>query len=95
MGKLVAKNQTEDLVRGEYSAGEAREIISNLIVQKINFHNLKNFSSKERFGETDQNSLQRIEELKKSKQRMLQMIDTAEEAGKSVKISSTITIELL
>jgi hypothetical protein len=95
MEQVLVNKQTEDLVRGEYSAEEAREIISNLIFQKINFHNLKDFSSKERFGEADKNSLTRIEELKESRQKMLDIIDAAQEAGKTVKINSNITLELI
>ena len=34
MEKVLVNKQTEDLVRGEYSAVEAREIVSNLISQK-------------------------------------------------------------
>jgi len=95
MEQVLVNKQIEDLVRGEYSAEEAKEIISNLILQKINFHNLKDFSSKERFGEADKNSIMRIEELKESRQHLLDVIDAAKKAGKTVKISSTIAIELI
>lgn len=95
MEQVLVKKQTEDLVRGEYVAEEAREIISNLILQKINFHNLKDFSSRERSGKADEHSLQRIEELKESRQHILDVIEGAREAGKTVKINSTITIEVL
>ena len=95
MEQVLVNKQIEDLVRGEYSAEEAKEIISNLILQKINFHNLKDFRSKERFGEADKNSIMRIEELKESRQHLLDVIDAAKKAGKTVKISSTIAIELI
>jgi ERCC4-type nuclease len=95
MEQVLVNKHTEDLVRGEYSVEDAREIITNLIHQKINFHNLKDFSSKERFGEADANSLKRIEELKQSRKQILEIIDAAKEAGKTVKINSNITIELI
>lgn len=95
MEKLLVNKQTEDLVRGEYSAVEAREIVSNLISQKINFHNLRDFSSQERHGKSDENSLKRIEELKESRKSMLEIINMAKEEGKTVKINSNITIELI
>jgi histidinol phosphatase-like PHP family hydrolase len=95
MEKVLVDKQTEDLVRGEYSAVEAREIVSNLISQKINFHNLRDFSSRERYGKPDENSLKRIEELKESRQSMFEIIDAAKEEGKAVKINSSITIELI
>jgi hypothetical protein len=95
MEKVLVNKQTEDLVRGEYSAVEAKEIVSNLISQKINFHNLRDFSSLERYGKRDENSLKRIEELKESRESMLEIIDMAKEEGKTVKINSNITIELI
>ncbi|MGJ3236059.1 hypothetical protein [Marivirga sp.] len=95
MEKVLVNKQTEDLVRGEYSAVEAKEIVSNLISQKINFHNLRDFSSLERYGKRDENSLKRIEELKESRKSMLEIIDMAKEEGKTVKINSNITIELI
>ncbi|SMG40340.1 hypothetical protein SAMN05661096_02737 [Marivirga sericea] len=94
MEQVLVNKQTEALVRGEYSAEDAREIVSNLIIQKINFHNLKDFSSKERLGKVDENSIKRIEELKESREKMLAIIDAAKAAGKTVKINSTITLEL-
>jgi len=95
MEKVLVNKQTEDLVRGEYSAEEAKEIVSNLIMQKINFHNLRDFSSRERYGKADENSLKRIEELKESRQLMFEIIEAAKEDGKAVKINSSITIELI
>jgi histidinol phosphatase-like PHP family hydrolase len=95
MEKVLVNKQTEDLVRGEYSAVEAKEIVSNLISQKINFHNLRDFSYRERFGNADENSLKRIVELKESRKSMLEIIDVAKEEGKAVKINSNITIELI
>jgi histidinol phosphatase-like PHP family hydrolase len=95
MEKVLVNKQTEDLVRGEYSAEEAKEIVSNLIMQKINFHNLRDFSSRERYGKADEISLKRIEELKESRQLMFEIIEAAKEDGKAVKINSSITIELI
>lgn len=95
MEKVLVNKQTEDLVRGEYSAVEAREIVSNLISQKINFHNLRDFSSYERYGKPDENSVKRIAELKESRKLMLEIIDAAKEEGKTVIINSNITIELI
>lgn len=95
MEKILVNKQTEDLVRGEYSAVEAREIVSNLISQKINFHNLVDFSSYERYGKPDENSVKRIAELKESRKSLLEIIEAAKKEGKTVKINSNITIELM
>ncbi|WKV10543.1 hypothetical protein [Marivirga harenae] len=95
MEKVLVNKQTEVLVKGEYSAVEAKEIVSNLISQKINFHNLRDFSSHERYGKPDENSLKRIVELKESRKSLLEIIDAAKEEGKAVKINSNIIIELV
>ncbi|HET8861422.1 hypothetical protein [Marivirga sp.] len=95
MEKTLNKNQTEALMRGEYSASDAKEIIFNLIKQKINFHNFRNFSSQERFGKPDEESVQRMEELRKSREQMLELINTAKKEGKTVRLKSNISIELI
>ena len=95
MEKVLVNKQTEDLVRGEYSAIDAKEIVSNLTRQKINFYNLRNFISQERSGKPDEYSLNRIEELKESKQLLFELINVAKEQDKTIKINSTITIELI
>ncbi|WMN12965.1 hypothetical protein QYS49_35125 [Marivirga salinae] len=95
MEQVLINKQEKDLLRGEYSAEEAKEIISNFITQKINFHNMRNFRSQVRYEKPDENSLKRIEELKESRKSIMELINTAKEEGKMLKIDSTITIELI
>ncbi|WP_375580916.1 hypothetical protein ABWH96_07835 [Marivirga tractuosa] len=95
MEQVVVNKQKKDLLRGEYSAEEAKEIISNFITQKINFHNMRNYSSQIRYERPDENSLIRIEELKESRKSLMELINTAKEEGRTLKIDSTITIELI
>lgn len=94
MENVLVNKQTKNIVTGEFSASEAKDIVSNLIIQKINFHNLRNFISQERFGKPDEDSLQRMEELKESRQHLFEIINSAREGGKTIKIESDITIEL-
>lgn len=95
MEQVVVNKQKKDLLRGKYSAEEAKEIISNFITQKINFHNMRNYSSQIRYERPDENSLIRIEELKESRKSLMELINTAKEEGRTLKIDSTITIELI
>lgn len=51
------------LIDGEFDVTESQEIILELIKNKISFHTLKNFSSEERTGKKDKQSVKRIKEL--------------------------------
>ncbi|WP_086539703.1 hypothetical protein [Algoriphagus antarcticus] len=91
----MTDTKKHDLVRGNFSPEDALEIINHLIAEKINFHEMRSFSSKIRFGEVDQNSEVRIKELKQSKASINVLISNAKEQGKTLKIESTISVELI
>jgi predicted transcriptional regulator len=65
--------QTFKLIEGSYSSKESREILQNVFSSKIQFHQMKNFSSQERFGKDDITALKRIPELKESIDKILRM----------------------
>jgi hypothetical protein len=90
----VEKSEFE-LIKGEFSPEESLEIINHLIVKKIHFHRMKSFSQEIRFGEVDSHSLQRTKELKQAKKAVKELIDFAEAEGKTLKITSNISIELI
>ncbi len=92
--KLIDKAEY-DLIRGDFSPEEALEILTYLIDKKINFHHVKNFGSEIRFGEVDQNSVKRCEELKQSKASIKEMAKLAMEQGKTLRIKSSVQIEIL
>ncbi len=89
------KTSEHDLIRGEFSPEDAREIINYLISKKINFHETRNFSSEIRFGEVDHNSIKRAKELEQSRKSINTLIQQAEGEGKSLRISSNISIEII
>lgn len=91
---LTDANQ-QDLIKGDFSPEDAKEIINHLFYEKINFHGLKSFSNKERFGEVDHESDKRIIELKQSRYSLNEIIKTAKEQGKALKITSTVSIEII
>lgn len=84
-----------DLIKGEYTPEEGLEIISHLLMKKINFHELKSFSKQIRFGMEDTASLKRIEELKASSEELKQLIKEAKLTGKNLRVKSNITVELI
>lgn len=82
-------------IEGSFSAMESREILKNVFTSKIQFHQIKNFSSQERFGVDDTNSIARIAELKESMSEVIMLIADAHQQGKQLEIRSEIQITIL
>ena len=89
------KKGTYDLIKGEFSPADASEIVNDLFLKKINFHEVKSFSQLIRFDTNDPDTLQRISELKLSQKRAQELIAIAKKAGKSLRINSTVFIQLI
>jgi len=87
------KNQNSfKLIDGKYIADDAMEILMNLFNSKIYFHELKNFSLKERSGTEDKFSKKRIKELTKCTKDIAALINKAEKKNKKVVIRSFVDL---
>lgn len=64
------KNQF-NLLKGQFNAEDAREILLTLFNDKIQYHRLKNFSHEERLGTPDKHAVERIPELKKTSEEII------------------------
>lgn len=84
-----------DFIRGDFSPEDANEIIRHLFLKKISFHELKSFSSQIRWGTTDQDSLNRITDLRNCMIAIEENIQIARESGKKVRLSSIIYIDIV
>jgi hypothetical protein len=82
-------------IDGTFSPEESREVLMNVYSSKINFHQIKNFSSRERFGMDDKTSTKRIPELKQAMEEFLTIIETAKKSGGQLEIKSDICISLI
>lgn len=91
----MSETNQHDLIKGEFSPEDASEIINHLFAKKINFHERRNFSDEIRLGEVDQNSKERIQELKESKALLNEFLKYAKEQGKNLRIESTISVEII
>lgn len=89
------KFQKFKLINGEFLPKDSREILQNVFSGKIQFHNMKNFSSQERYGKDDKNALKRIPQLKKSMLKIIKMIEAAEEKGEQLEIKSEVIIRFV
>lgn len=86
---------TEELnfIKGLFSTVEAKDILLNLIDNKIKFHNQKTFSEIERFGIKNEDSNTRINELLTSRSRIIDFIAKCQENNEEISIHSQISIE--
>lgn len=83
------------LIKGEFSADEAAEVIYELFNKKINFNETKSLSQFLRKGEKDPKTLQRIKELKSDLEKTKELIAHAKESGKKLRVDSNISIDLI
>ena len=83
------------LVEGSFYYDEAKEIIMSMFSSKINFHNIKNWSSQERFGEDDENAQKKIPALRNEIKKLEEILLEAKAKNKKVMVNSEIKISIL
>ncbi len=84
--------ETIKLIDGNFSPTDAKELLMNLFINKINFHENKNFSSHERFGKEDETATRRIPELKESFEKISRIVNEATAQNLNIVITSTVNI---
>lgn len=89
-------NTTEvSLIDGTFSTGEAKEILMSLYSSKIHFHEMKIFSSRERFGFEDPHSVKRIPELLENKVILSGLLEETSKLPVKLRIRSFVQIEVI
>ena len=83
------------LIEGNFNKQEAREVLLNIFSTKLQFHELRNFSSKERLGKTDENALKRMQVMKDNISKVVELLSKLDENKNCLKISSSINIQIL
>jgi hypothetical protein len=91
----MKQEETVVLIKGEFTAEQAKEILTNVFSTKIHFHQMKNFSSLERFSKEDEIAISRLPELKRELKRTLAFLETSEFAGKNIQVHSEIKISII
>jgi hypothetical protein len=89
------KSKTITLIDGQFSSDDAFVLLTNLYSSKIKFHQLKNFSSMERFGKEDEMSLERISKLKENLETILTLMKEANADENRIEIKSVVHINFL
>ena len=82
------------LIEGEFSFNEARGILTSMFNSKINFHNIQNWSSQERYGKDDETAQKKIPLLKNEIEKLEEIILEAKANNKKLVINSEIIISL-
>lgn len=80
------------LIEGEFSQTEAMEVLNNVLSSKIQFHQMKNFSSQIRFGKDDETSIERMGQLRQSIETISKIIKEAKIEDRKIEITSVINI---
>jgi hypothetical protein len=91
----MKKNETLTIMDDYFTHEEAKEIIMNMFSSKLNFHNIKNWSSQERFGKNDAIAQEKIPALRNEMKRLEEILIEAKTKNKKLVVSSAINIELL
>lgn len=88
----MKNNEKLILIDGVFEHTEAKEILFNVFSSKIQFHELKNFSTFERSGKSDETAIKRIPELKVNVQKVNELMEEAKKLNKKLIISSEVSI---
>ena len=83
------------LIDGEFDPLEAKEILLNMISNKIQFHSIRDFSSDIRTGTPDKNSRKRLSELREAREQIIAFLEKAKKEGWSVNIQSSVNISCI
>ncbi|XLS29051.1 hypothetical protein ACJD0Z_17860 [Flavobacteriaceae bacterium M23B6Z8] len=81
------------LIEGQFTPAEAKEILLNLFGHKIQFHNLKCFANEEITGKKDKHSETRVKELNAMRDELIDLIDNSQKNNKKMVINSVIEIQ--
>lgn len=88
------ETETVNLIQGTFAPEEAQELLLELLNSKIDFHNRRNWSSEERFGEPDVFSKQKLEYLEEARRNLKILLAEAINQQKSVIINSIIELKI-
>lgn len=91
----LIETESFNLIAGQFTEEEAKDIIMQVFLKKINFHERKDFSSLERYGKGDKKAQERILVLKREMERANEVIASSKAKNKILSISAEIKITWL
>ena len=91
----MKKTETLTIIDDNFTFDEAKDILMNMFTSKINFHNIKNWSSQERFGKNDPIAQKTIPSLRTELIKLEEILLEAKAKNKKLVVNSAINISLL
>lgn len=85
--------QKINLINGQFTVIEAKEVLLYHLNKSIDYNKIQNFSSQIRFGTEDEKALERIQFLNKQADFLSTLLKEAYENNKTLKINSFLEIE--
>ncbi|MBK9224611.1 MAG: hypothetical protein IPO23_08295 [Flavobacterium sp.] len=82
------------LIDSVFTPSEAGKVLISLINNKINYHNLEDFSNHIRFNNDLSHSKKRVQELNLAKDEIDRIVELAKNEGLNLSINSVIEIKL-
>ena len=82
------------IMDGNFTHEEAKKITINIFSSKINFHNIKNRSSQERFGKDDEIAQNWIPALRNEMKKLEGILSEAKAKNKKLVVNSELKISL-
>ncbi|MCG8672626.1 MAG: hypothetical protein MI867_24705 [Pseudomonadales bacterium] len=83
------------ILMGDFSSEEARDQVLSLLLASINYQRHRTVTSLERTGDADTAALSRIKQLKQSREEVLDILQEAEQQGRSIKVESLLKISMI
>ncbi|MFN5345691.1 MAG: hypothetical protein ACK44N_01950 [Bacteroidota bacterium] len=83
------------LINDSFTNEEAKDLLIHLFKSPINFYNIKNWSSQEKYKKDDAISQERIPALKKEIEKIQAIILKSKKEKKKIVVSSEINISLI
>lgn len=80
------------LIEGDFTYEEAKEILMNIFSAKIHYHEMKNYSSQERFGKDDETAKNRIPQLENEIEKVKNLVKEAATNKNKLIITSEINV---
>lgn len=84
-----------NLINGSFNREELKELLMDILISKINFHEKKTLSSLIIDGTEDENSNRRVNELKCEVSKFNEFINNLNTDKTKLKVTSTVKIEII
>ena len=86
--------EKQSLIKGSFEPDDAKELLSNLFRNKINYHTISAFGINIRTGQESPRDRTRIEELKYSLDYLINIIEAAKRDNMQLVINCDVKIKL-